>query len=182
MKSQKHCVHPRILLLWQKVCVKRLQHKSTVVLNNWTFRWHHWDEFCIKTLVWRHTKPNWFRSWSHLTIKCVFVSLSGPVIDLQKMPILAKIIIFSDESHFERVNKQNCRIWGTEIPLPHVEKSRRILRGGYWQHLPHSKSYTRCFAPCVWRSHYQLQSWFRLATSELPFATVGLLFVGCRQR
>ena len=37
-------------------------------------------------------------------------------------------------------------------------------RGGYWQHLvstvrryvPHSRSYTRCFAPCFWKSHYQL--------------------------
>ena len=38
---------------------------------------------------------------------------SGPAIDLQKMPILAKKIIFSDEAHFdlgEYVNKQNCCI------------------------------------------------------------------------
>ena len=43
-------------------------------------------------------------------------------------------------------------------------------RGGYWQHLvsigrqyvPHSRSYTRCFAPCFWTSHYQLQGWCRL--------------------
>ena len=43
--------------------------------------------------------------------------LSGPVIDLQKMPILATKIIVSDEAHFDfggYVNKQNCRIWGTE--------------------------------------------------------------------
>ena len=42
-----------------------------------------------------------------------FVSLSGPAIDLQKIPSLAKKIIFSDEAHFdlgEYVNKQNCRI------------------------------------------------------------------------
>ena len=49
--SVKSRVHPRILLLWQKVCVKRHQHQFTVVLNNWTFRRHHWDKFCIKTLV-----------------------------------------------------------------------------------------------------------------------------------
>ena len=38
-------------------------------------------------------------------------------------------------------------------------------RGGYWQYLvstgriyePHSRSYTRCFAPCFWISHYQPQ-------------------------
>ena len=42
---------------------------------------------------------------------------SGPAIDLQKMPILAKKITFSDEAHFDfggYVNKQNCSIWGTE--------------------------------------------------------------------
>ena len=51
VKSQKQCVNPRILLLWQKVCVKRHQHQFTVVLYNWTFRRHHWVEFCIKTLI-----------------------------------------------------------------------------------------------------------------------------------
>ena len=56
-------------------------------------------------------------------------------------------------------------------------------RGVYWQHtvstgrryVPHSQSYTRWFASCFWRSHYQPQSWCR-------FDTVVLLFVGCRQR
>ena len=47
---QKYCCHGR------KVCLKRYQHKFTVVLNNWTFRRQYWDEFCIKTLVWCHTK------------------------------------------------------------------------------------------------------------------------------
>ena len=37
-------------------------------------------------------------------------------------------------------------------------------------------------ATCFWKSHYQPQSWCRLATSELGYDTVGLLFVGCRQR
>ena len=54
------------------------------------FREHRWDEFSIKTLVWCHTKSNWFRSWSQLTIQCVFASLNGPAIDLQKIPILVK--------------------------------------------------------------------------------------------
>ena len=42
-----------------------------------------------------------------------------PAIGLQKTPILAKTIIFSDEAHFDLggyINKQNCRIWGTENP------------------------------------------------------------------
>ena len=50
---------------------------------------------------------------------------SGLAIDLQKMPILAKKkIIFSDEAHFDLggyVNKQNCRIWGTENPHAYLE-------------------------------------------------------------
>ena len=63
-------------------------------------------------------------------------------------------------------------------------------RGGYWQHLgsterryvPYSRSFTPCFVPCFWRSHYHPHSWCCLATSELRFHTVGLFFVGCRQR
>ena len=85
-----HLGHRKILLLWQKVCVN--QHQFTVVLNNKTFRRHHWHEFWIKTLVWRHTKFNWSRNWSQLTIQCVFALLSGSAIDLQKMLILAKKI------------------------------------------------------------------------------------------
>ena len=56
---------------------------------------------------------------------CVYASLSGPAIDLQKMPIMAKKTIFSDEANFDLggyVNKQNCRIWGTENPHTYIEK------------------------------------------------------------
>ena len=44
------------------------------------------------------------------------------------------------------------------------------------------RNYTRCFAPCFRTPHYQPPSWRHLATSELWFDTVGLLFVGCLQR
>ena len=71
---------------------------------------------------------------------------------------------FSDEAHFElggHINKQNCRIWGTENPHAYIEKSTYpkrvtgVTRGGYWQYLVstgrryvlHSRSYTRSFAP-----------------------------------
>ena len=157
---------------------------------------------------------------------------------LTEVADFGKKIIFSDETHFDLggyVNKQNCRICGTENPHEYIEKpmhpkritvwcrfcSKGIIeqnnwwarrgrysqwqslsghverifvhknwRGGYLQHLvstgqryvPRSRSYTRYFAPCCWRSHYQLQSWCRLATSELRFDTVGVLFVGCSQR
>ena len=36
-----------------------------------------------------------------MTIQCVFASLNGSAIDLQKMSILAKKIIFSHEAHFD---------------------------------------------------------------------------------
>ena len=42
------------------------------------------------------------------------------------MSILEKKVIFTDETHFDLdgyVNKQNCRIWGTE--KTHTLKSRR---------------------------------------------------------
>ena len=61
--------------------------------------------------------------------------LSAPAIDLQKIPILAKKIIFSDEAHFdlgEYVNKQNCHIWGTENPYPYIEKPTNLKRVTVW--------------------------------------------------
>ena len=113
LKEEKHCLLRMFVILWKKVNEtgilidkpKREKPKTVltseniaavvesvceVVLNNWTFESHHRDEFCIKTMVWRHTTFNWFMRWSQLTLQCVFASLSGPVIDLQKMPILAK--------------------------------------------------------------------------------------------
>ena len=100
------------MLLWQKMYVKRHQHQFDIVLNNWTFWRHHWDEFCIKTLIWHHRKSNWLRYWSQLSTLCLFTLLRGPAIDLQKMPILAKMIIFSFD-----LGVQNCCISVTENPL-----------------------------------------------------------------
>ena len=59
-------------------------------------------------------------------------------------------------------------------------------RGEYWQELVstgrryvvHSRRYTRCFVPCFWRLHYQPQSWCRLATSQLRFATLDYYLYG----
>ena len=57
-------------------------------------------------------------------------------IDLQKMSIVAiKKIIFSDEAHFDLggyVNKQNCRIWGTENSHAHIEKPTHPKRVTVW--------------------------------------------------
>ena len=52
---------------------------------------------------------------------------------------MTKKIIFSDEAHFDLggyVNKQNCRIWGTENPHAYIEKPtypRRVtIWCGFW--------------------------------------------------
>ena len=51
------------------------------------------------------------------------------------MPVLAKIIIFSDEAHFDLggyVNKQNCRIWGTEKTHAYIEKPMHPKQVTVW--------------------------------------------------
>ena len=55
-----------------------------------------------------------------------------PAIDLQKMPIMTKKIIFSDEDHFDLVTKQNCRIWGIENPRLYIEKPTHPKRVTVW--------------------------------------------------
>ena len=99
-------------------------------------------------------------------------------IDLQKMPILAKKkIIFSDEAHFDLggyVNKENCRIWGTENPhacieTPTIHCLVRILvqshnwaiflrkwamRGCYSQWRSLSDHVERIFVHKIWRGRY----------------------------
>ena len=60
---------------------------------------------------------------------------SGPAIVLQKMPILAEKIFFSDEAYFDLsgyVNKQNCRIWRTGNPHAYIEKPTHPKRVTVW--------------------------------------------------
>ena len=45
--------------------------------------------------------------------------------DFDDLKILAKTIILSEQGHFDLdgyVNKQNCRIWGTENSHAYIEK------------------------------------------------------------
>ena len=44
-------------------------------------------------------------SWSQLAIQSVFASVNRPSIDLQKMPVFAKKIRFSDEAHYDRLTE-----------------------------------------------------------------------------
>ena len=60
---------------------------------------------------------------------------SGPVIDLHKMAILAKKFSLSDEDHFDLgryVNKQKCRIWGTENPHAYIKMPTQPKRISVW--------------------------------------------------
>ena len=219
--------------------------KSSCTRNMWPciYRVRHLTFLFQLVLMSDHV---WFDRWLVLSFRrmnmavytLVYASLSGPAIDLQKMPILTKKKKSLDEAHFDLggyVNKQNCCIWGTENPHAYVEKPTHPKRVNVWcgfcprgiiasfffeneqreavtvngdryqdmlkeflftkieetdigsiwfqrRYVPHSRSYTRCFAPCFWRSYYQPKNWCCLATSELRFETVGLLFVVCRQR
>ena len=54
---------------------------------------------------------------------------------LQKMTILPKKNFFSDEAHFHLggyINKQNCRIWGTENTHAFIEKPIHPKRVTVW--------------------------------------------------
>ena len=58
---------------------------------------------------------------------------------LTKDADFGKKIIFLNEAHFDLggyVNKQNCRIWGTENPHAYIEKpshtKRVTVRCGFW--------------------------------------------------
>ena len=63
-------------------------------------------------------------------------SLSGPAIDLQKLPILAKKkIIFSNEARLDlggHVNKQNCRFCGTVNLHAYIENPTHPKRVTVW--------------------------------------------------
>ena len=142
-------------------------------------------------------------------------SLSGPAIDLQKIPILPKKIIFSDEAHFDiggYVNKQNCRIWGTEIRT-YTLKTRRTQNeslfrgviGSFFFENEQGEAITvngDCYLAMLNEFLFTIikkddigNIWFQqdgatchtaeatLDAERLDFENrIGLLFVGCRQR
>ena len=71
--------------------------------------------------------------------------------------IIEPFFFENEQGEVVTVNGDRCRAMLNEF---------LITRGGYWQDLvstgrryvPHSRSYTQCFAPCFWRSHYKPQS------------------------
>ena len=52
--------------------------------------------------------------------------------DLQKMSMATKKILFSDEAHFDLVNKHFCRIWDTENANAYIEKPTLPKQGTVW--------------------------------------------------
>ena len=75
------------------------------------------------------------RRSQQLNIPMRFHLLNKPAIDLQKMPMLTKEIIFSDEARFGLcgyVNKQNYRIWGTENPHACIKKPTHLQLVTVW--------------------------------------------------
>ena len=59
---------------------------------------------------------------------------AGKYCDITLKTIIEKII-FTDETHFDLggyVNRQNCRIWGTENPHANIEKPTRPKRLTVW--------------------------------------------------
>ena len=100
--------------------------------------------------------------------------------------IIGSFFFENEQGEAVTVNGDCYRTMLNEFLFTKIKKEAKID----WQHLlstgrryvPHSRSYTRCFTACLWISHYQPQSWYRLGTTELRFDTVGLLFVWCRQR
>ena len=127
----------------------------------------------VRILVQRHNWIIFLRKWARSQWRSLFIQRHNWAIFLRKWARRGRYSQWrSLSNHVERI---------------FVHKN---WRGGYWQclvstgwrYVPHTSSYTRCFAPCSWRWHYQPQSWCRLATSELRFDTIGLLLVGCRQR
>jgi len=60
-----------------------------------------------------------------MTIRCIFGSAQWAKQRLVEDEHFYRKIIFSDEAHFHLgsyVNKQNCRIWGSENPHVIMEK------------------------------------------------------------
>ena len=97
VKSQKQCVHPRILLLWQKGCVKRHQHRLTVVLDNWTFRKFWKLERSCRLL---HGQPKQPFEWNYFPLLNGSIVLSNKKRNLRKYSVVFFLSIFKKKKRF----------------------------------------------------------------------------------
>ena len=158
VKSQKQCVHPRILLLW--LCAVWNWVWSAININSPSFssiehlfRWSSfWSWRVCKQAKLGHRKPERIHSpKTSLFLVRILVQRHNWAIFLRKW--------------VRRGRYSQRRLLSSHVELQN-------WRGGYWQHLV---SIGRHYVP-------HSRSWCRLATSEQWFDTVGLLFMGCRQR
>ena len=139
--------------------------------KNYLFRWSSfwsWRHCCIWGTENQHAYIENPTHPKRVTVWCGFWSKG----------IIGPFFFENEQLEAVTVNAVRYRAMLNEFLFTKIEEEVSTGRC----YLPHSRSYTRCFAPCFWRSHYQPQSWCRLATSELRFDTVGLLFAECRQR
>lgn len=104
-----------------RCCCKSIPEYQLIVdRNNSTFVALTWGEFCTMTSdYYLLIRSNCVSSWRLMTTGVVIASQFGSYSNWKWTTVLFKKIIFSDEAHFHVggcVNKQNCRIWGTENP------------------------------------------------------------------
>ena len=83
------------------------------------------------------------------------------------MPISVKKIIFSGEAHYDLggyVNKQNCRIWGTENPHAYIEKPKPPKQVTVW---------------CGFWSSGIIGPFFSKMSRESPLQTIAIVIGPC---
>ena len=123
-----------------------------------------------------------FRRTNMVVYTLVYASLSGSAIDLQKMPILERKIVFSDEAHFDLggyVNKQSCHIYGTKNPHAFTENpmhpKRVTVWCGFW-----SKGIKRVIFIRKWaRRVNSLKDNIREAIGEIQLHTIDNVLKNC---
>ena len=140
---------------------------------------------CRRCRFWQKKKINLFRwssfwSWrvckqanlshlGHSKIACIHLKADAP----KTSHCLVRILVQRAMSPQKWARRGRYSQWWSFSG--HVERIfvHKNWRGGYWQHLvstgrcyvPHSRSYTRCFASCFWRwklSAAELMSFGRL--------------------
>ena len=118
--------------------------------------------FCFNRTTLHATQPRLHSKFCVLFLK---IALSGaeliPFGNLELLFDTIKDKCYANKPETINALKDNIREAIGEAQLHTIDNMLKNCNNGV------GRSYTECFAPCFWRSHYQPQSWYRLATSEL---------------